>query len=45
MFRKSSDANKALTSVKAAGFKDAFIVAFSGKTPITAADAAKLEKE
>jgi hypothetical protein len=45
MFRKSSDANKALASVKAAGFKDAFIVAFSGTTPITAADAAKLEKE
>jgi hypothetical protein len=45
MFIRSSDANKALASVKATGFKDAFVVAFSGNNPISADKAAILEKE
>ena len=45
MFRRSSDAKKALPSVKALGFKDAFVVAFSGNKPVSADRAATLEKE
>jgi tetratricopeptide (TPR) repeat protein len=45
MFRRSSDANKALTAVKAKGFRDAFIVAFSGKKPVSSDRAAVMEKE
>jgi hypothetical protein len=45
MFRRSSNANKALATVKAKGFKDAFVVAFSGKKPVSADRAAILEKE
>ena len=45
MFRRSSNANKALVAVKAKGFKDAFVVALSGKKPVSADRAAILEKE
>jgi hypothetical protein len=45
MFRKSSDASKALTAVKAKGFKDAFVVALVGNKPVSADRAAILEKE
>ena len=45
MFRKFTDASKALTSVKAKGFKDAFIVALSGNKTVSADRAAMLEKE
>ncbi|TAL81902.1 MAG: hypothetical protein EPN88_00190 [Bacteroidetes bacterium] len=45
MFRKVSDANKALIKVKAKGFKDAFVVAFSGNKPLSADRAAIIEKE
>jgi hypothetical protein len=45
MFRRSSDAIKALATVKETGFKDAFIVAFSGNISISADKAAILEKE
>lgn len=45
MFRRSSDASKAVTAVKSKGFKDAFVVAFSGKKSISAERAAVLEKE
>ena len=45
MFRRYSDANKALAAVKAKGFKDAFIVALSGNKPVSADRAAILEKE
>ena len=45
MFRKSSDAKKALVAVKAKGFKDAFVIALSGKKPVSADRAAILEKE
>ena len=45
MFRRSSDANKALAKVKAKGFKDAFIVALSGNKSVSADRAAIMEKE
>jgi hypothetical protein len=45
MFRKFADASKALTSVKAKGFKDAFVVALSGNKSVSADRAAVMEKE
>ena len=45
MFRRSSDASKALAAVNAKGFRDAFVVAFSGNKPVSADRAAILEKE
>ena len=45
MFRKSDDASKALVKVKAAGFKDAFVVALFDKKIISAERAGILEKE
>jgi hypothetical protein len=45
MFRRSSDAGKALTAVNAKGFRDAFVVAFSGNKTVSADRAAILEKE
>jgi sulfur carrier protein ThiS len=45
MFRKSSDASKALVKVKTAGFKDAFVVALSDKKVVSSERAAMLEKE
>jgi len=45
IFRRYADAKKALASVKSKGFKDAFVVAFSGNKPISFDRAAILEKE
>jgi len=45
MFRKSEDASKALVKVKAAGFKDAFIVALVDRKIVSVERAAILEKE
>jgi tRNA(Ser,Leu) C12 N-acetylase TAN1 len=45
MFRRSSDAVQALTVIKTKGFRDAFIVAFSEKKPISSERAKALEKE
>lgn len=45
MFRRSADATRALSAVKAKGFKDAFVVALSGNKPVSADRAALLEKE
>lgn len=45
MFRRSADATKALSAVKAKGFKDAFVIALSGSKPVSADRAALLEKE
>jgi tetratricopeptide (TPR) repeat protein len=45
LFRRSADASKALNAVKARGFKDAFVTAFSGSKIISAERAAILEKE
>jgi len=45
MFRKSADAAKALTSVKAKGFKDAFIVALAGNKTVSSDRAVVMEKE
>lgn len=45
MFRKKDDASKALIQVRQKGFRDAFIVAFSGAKIISADRAAVLEKE
>lgn len=45
MFRKSSEAAKALTRVKTLGFKDAFVVALMDKKIVSADRAALLEKE
>ena len=45
MFRRSSDANKALSRVKAKGFKEAFVVPLSGNKVVSADRAAILEKE
>jgi tetratricopeptide (TPR) repeat protein len=45
MFRKTSDAAKALSSVKAKGFKDAFVVALAGNKTVSADRAAVMEKE
>jgi hypothetical protein len=45
MFRRYADATKALTSVKAKGFKDAFIVGLSGGKTVSTDRAVLLEKE
>jgi tetratricopeptide (TPR) repeat protein len=45
MFRRSSDAKKALQQVKDTGFRDAFIIALSDKKTISADRAAVLENE
>ncbi len=45
MFRRITDASKALTAVKSKGFKDAFVIAFSGNKPVSADRAKILEKE
>lgn len=45
MFRKTADAAKALTGVKAKGFKDAFVVALIGNKSVSADRAAVLEKD
>jgi hypothetical protein len=45
MFRRSSDATKALVTVKSKGFKDSFIVALSGNKQISADRSAMMEKE
>lgn len=45
MFRKNSDAVKALTTVKAKGFKDAFIVALLANKSVSPDRSALLEKE
>lgn len=45
MFRRSSDAKKALLSVKETGFRDAFVVALHEKKQVSADRAAVLEEE
>lgn len=45
MFRRYADATKALSAVKAKGFKDAFVISLSGNKPVSADRAAILEKE
>ena len=45
MFRRSADAAKALASVKAKGFKDAFVIPLTGNKSVSADRAAILEKE
>ena len=45
IFRKSSDAGKALATVKAKGFKDAFVVAMSGNKRVSPDRSAIMEKE
>lgn len=45
MFRKIEDAKNALPQVRQKGFKDAFIVAFSGGKPVSLQRAEILEKE
>ena len=45
MFRRSSDASKALIQVKSLGFKDAFIVAIMDGKPVSLDRAAVMEKE
>jgi tetratricopeptide (TPR) repeat protein len=45
MFRRSSDATKALITVKSKGFKDAFVIALSGNKTVSADRAALMEKE
>jgi hypothetical protein len=45
MFRKSSDASKALATVKSKGFKDAFVVPLSDNKRVSSDRAALLEKE
>jgi hypothetical protein len=45
MFRRNADAGKALLKVRSAGFKDAFVVALSGNTRVSADRAAIMEKE
>ncbi|MCX6333257.1 MAG: tetratricopeptide repeat protein [Bacteroidia bacterium] len=45
LFRRIADARKALLTVKQKGFKDAFIVAFSGGKRVSLERAAVLEKE
>jgi hypothetical protein len=45
MFRRYSDAGKALLEVKAKGFRDAYLVALSGTKPVSIERAAVLEKE
>jgi hypothetical protein len=45
MFRRLSDATKALVTVKSKGFKDSFIVALFGNKPVSADRSAMMEKE
>lgn len=45
MFRRYSDAAKALAAVKAKGFKDAFVIALADKKAVSTDRAAILEKE
>jgi hypothetical protein len=45
MFRRASDANKALVTVKSKGFKDSFVVALMNKNRISADRAVLMEKE
>jgi hypothetical protein len=45
MFRKLADAKSALAQVKQKGFRDAFIVAFSGGKVVSSERAALMEKE
>jgi hypothetical protein len=45
MFRRSADAKKALLTVKAKGFKDAFTVALSDGKPVSADRASIMERE
>jgi hypothetical protein len=45
MFRRSSDAKKALLEVKETGFRDAFVVAFADSKVVSADRAALLENE
>ncbi len=45
MFRRSVDATSALTIIKAKGFRDAFIVSFNEKKPVSSDRAKALEKE
>jgi hypothetical protein len=45
MFRRFSDARNALEEVREIGFKDSFIASFERNKPISASDAAILEKE
>ncbi|MDR2886786.1 MAG: hypothetical protein LBV26_02115 [Bacteroidales bacterium] len=45
MFRRMADARSALTRVKNLGFKDSFIVSFSGNSIVSPDRAAALEKE
>ncbi|MFZ0281967.1 MAG: hypothetical protein WAL29_09975, partial [Bacteroidales bacterium] len=45
MFRRSTDADKALQTVKQLGFKDSFIVVISNGSPVSLDRAAVLEKE
>jgi hypothetical protein len=45
MFRKSTDASKALTRVKSAGFKDAFVIALLDKKIVSPERAVVLEKQ
>ncbi len=45
MFRRSADAKKALLTVRAKGFKDAFIVALSDGKPVSADRASIIERE
>jgi hypothetical protein len=45
MFRRLSDAGKALTEVKELGLKASFITSFAGNKPVSANQAALLEKE
>ena len=45
MFRRISDARASLATVKAIGFKDAFVVAFSGNKVVSSDRAVQMEKE
>lgn len=45
VFRKVADAGKALTTVRSAGFKDAFVVALAGNKRVSADRAVVMEKE
>lgn len=45
MFRRSSDASKALVTVKSKGFKDSFIVALFGNKSVSADRSVMMEKE
>jgi tetratricopeptide (TPR) repeat protein len=45
MFRRSSDATKALATVKSKGFKDSFVVGLFGNKPVSADRSVMMEKE